>query len=73
MVSLQRVIQGIKLRSYSPSFLNARTTGVEKSCAVWIDFAERSLGSDVSVVGQTSGRREVRTSVGPLTLFFIGF
>ncbi|KIM55859.1 hypothetical protein SCLCIDRAFT_133799, partial [Scleroderma citrinum Foug A] len=65
-LSLQRVIQGMNLRSYSPSFLStARTTGGEKSCAVWAGFAERSSGLDASVVGQTSWRRKVRTSVGP--------
>ena len=76
---LQLVIQGMKLQPCSPSFFDARTailqadeilTGGENSCEIWTGFAERGLGADAEVVGQTPWGGGVRTNVG---LFYLTF
>ncbi|KAL7422859.1 hypothetical protein Q5752_002156 [Cryptotrichosporon argae] len=61
-LALQLIIDAMKLQPCRPSFFDARNaiiqadsilTGGENECLIWAAFAERGLGQDASVVGQT--------------------
>jgi extracellular elastinolytic metalloproteinase len=61
-LSAQLIIDAMKLQPCRPSFFTARDaiiqadqilTGGENGCLIWKAFAERGLGSDANVVGQT--------------------
>ncbi|KAI6127150.1 extracellular elastinolytic metallo proteinase [Pisolithus sp. B1] len=67
---LQLVIEGMKLQPCSPTFFDARKaileadkilTGGENQCEIWEGFAERGLGVDAKVVGQTPWGGGART------------
>lgn len=69
---LQLVIDGMKLQPCSPTFFEARQailqadellTGGENACEIWRGFAERGLGVDAMVTGQTPWGGGVRTNV----------
>ncbi|KAL4072082.1 extracellular elastinolytic metallo proteinase [Scleroderma citrinum] len=77
---LQLVITGMKLQPCSPSFFDARKailqadealTGGENQCEIWAGFAERGLGVDANVVGQTPWGGGVRSNVGLLLSSFL--
>jgi extracellular elastinolytic metalloproteinase len=61
-LSAQLIIDAMKIQPCRPSFFTARDaiiqadqilTGGENACLIWKAFAERGLGSDANVVGQT--------------------
>ena len=61
-LALQLVIDAMKLQPCRPSFFNARDaiiqadqirTGGQNACLIWKAFAERGLGEDATVIGQT--------------------
>ncbi|KAI6144457.1 Fungalysin metallopeptidase-domain-containing protein [Pisolithus tinctorius] len=67
---LQLVIEGMKLQPCSPTFFDARKaileadkilTDGENECRIWEGFAERGLGVDAKVVGQTPWGGGVRS------------
>ncbi|KAG6332045.1 hypothetical protein ID866_7043 [Astraeus odoratus] len=68
---LQLVIEAMKLQPCSPSFFDARKailqadeilTGGENACEIWKGFAQRGLGLDATVVGQTPWGGGVRNN-----------
>ena len=80
MLFLQLVIQGMKLQPCSPSFFNAHIAilqaneilmGSDNSGEIWTGFAERGLGANVEVVGQTLWGRGVCTNVGLFNISFL--
>ena len=59
---IQLIVDGLKLQPCRPSFFDARDaiiqadkirTGGANGCLIWKAFAERGLGTDASVIGQT--------------------
>ncbi len=61
-LALQLIVSAMKLQPCRPSFFDARDaivqadqalTGGENACMIWDAFAERGLGSDAEIVGQT--------------------
>lgn len=61
-LALQLIINGMKLQPCRPSFFDARDaiiladkelTGGENACIIWKAFAERGLGADAEIIGQT--------------------
>lgn len=69
-LALQLIVDGMKLQPCRPSFFDARDailqadqilTGGENACLIWEAFAERGLGQDATVVGQTPWGGGVRT------------
>ncbi|KAL1413436.1 hypothetical protein Q8F55_001203 [Vanrija albida] len=69
-LSLQLIISAMKLQPCRPTFFDARDaiiqadellTGGANQCIIWKAFAERGLGSDAAVVGQTPWGGGVRT------------
>ncbi|KIO00347.1 hypothetical protein M404DRAFT_16393 [Pisolithus tinctorius Marx 270] len=67
---LQLVVEGMKLQPCSPTFFDARKaileadkilTDGENECRIWEGFAERGLGVDAKVVGQTPWGGGVRS------------
>jgi extracellular elastinolytic metalloproteinase len=61
-LAMQLILDGLKLQPCRPSFFDARDaiiqadqirTGGANTCLIWKAFAERGLGQDASVVGQT--------------------
>jgi extracellular elastinolytic metalloproteinase len=61
-LAFQLILDGMKLQPCRPSFFDARDaiiqadtilTGGENSCLIWKAFAERGLGQDARVIGQT--------------------
>jgi len=61
-LAFQLIVDGMKLQPCRPSFFSARDaiiqadqirTGGANACLIWKAFAERGLGQDANVVGQT--------------------
>ncbi|RXK40919.1 extracellular elastinolytic metalloproteinase [Tremella mesenterica] len=61
-LALQLIIDAMKIQPCRPSFFHARDaiiqadqirTGGQNRCLIWKAFAERGLGQDASVIGQT--------------------
>jgi extracellular elastinolytic metalloproteinase len=61
-LALQLIVSAMKIQPCRPSFFDARDaiiqsdqilTGGENACLIWKAFAERGLGADAKVVGQT--------------------
>ncbi|ODO08638.1 extracellular elastinolytic metalloproteinase [Cryptococcus wingfieldii CBS 7118] len=61
-LAFQLIIDGMKLQPCRPSFFDARDaiiqadqilTGGENACIIWKAFAERGLGVDASLIGNT--------------------
>lgn len=70
-LSLQLVLNGMKLQPCRPSFFDARDaiiqadevlTGGENFCDLWVGFAKRGLGPDARVEGRTPWGGGVRTN-----------
>lgn len=70
-LSVQLVINGMKLQPCRPTFFQARDaiiaadqvlTGGENFCTLWKGFAERGLGADAKIEGQTPWGGGVRTN-----------
>ncbi|WVR04708.1 hypothetical protein IAU60_001719 [Kwoniella sp. DSM 27419] len=68
---LQLVVDGMKLQPCRPSFFDARDaiiqadqirTGGANFCLLWKAFAERGLGADARIVGQTPWGGGIRTN-----------
>lgn len=76
-LALQLIVSAMKLQPCRPSFFEARDaivqadeilTGGDNACIIWKAFAERGLGSDAKIVGQTpwgGGVREDGHKVPP--------
>ncbi|WVO16637.1 hypothetical protein L204_104316 [Cryptococcus depauperatus] len=69
-LALQLIINGMKLQPCRPSFFAARDsiiqadqilTGGENTCLIWNAFAERGLGSDATIIGNTPWGGGVRS------------
>jgi extracellular elastinolytic metalloproteinase len=69
-LALQIIISAMKLQPCRPSFFDARNaiiqademlTGGTNACLIWKAFAERGLGLDANVVGQTPWGGGIRT------------
>lgn len=69
-LALQLIIDAMKIQPCRPSFFDARDaiiqadqilTGGANGCIIWKAFAERGLGNDARVVGQTPWGGGVRT------------
>ncbi|BEJ12624.1 hypothetical protein CspHIS471_0210840 [Cutaneotrichosporon sp. HIS471] len=61
-LALQLIVSAMKLQPCRPSFFDSRDaiiqadkalTGGDNACMIWDAFAERGLGSDAEIVGQT--------------------
>ena len=70
-LSIQLVLNGMKLQPCRPTFFQARDaiisadqvlTGGENFCTLWKGFAERGLGSDAKIEGQTPWGGGIRTN-----------
>ncbi|TFK22535.1 extracellular elastinolytic metallo proteinase [Coprinopsis marcescibilis] len=70
-LSIQLVLNGMKLQPCRPNFFQARDaiisadnvlTGGENFCILWNAFAERGLGSDAKIEGQTPWGGGIRTN-----------
>ncbi|KAG5643840.1 hypothetical protein DXG03_009571 [Asterophora parasitica] len=70
-LSVQLVLNGMKLQSCRPSFFDARDaiiqadqvlTGGENFCTLWEGFAARGLGPDAKVEGRTPWGGGIRTN-----------
>ncbi|KAH6901491.1 extracellular elastinolytic metallo proteinase [Coprinopsis sp. MPI-PUGE-AT-0042] len=70
-LSIQLVLNGMKLQPCRPTFFQARDaiisadqvlTGGENFCILWKGFAERGLGSDARIEGQTPWGGGIRTN-----------
>ncbi|WVQ83171.1 hypothetical protein IAT38_005310 [Cryptococcus sp. DSM 104549] len=69
-LAAQLIVDGMKLQPCRPSFFDARDaiiqadsilTGGENACLIWEAFAERGLGQDAMVTGQTPWGGGIRT------------
>lgn len=69
-LAIQLIVDAMKLQPCRPSFFDARNaiiqadqilTGGENACLIWQAFAERGLGEDAAVVGQTPWGGGVRS------------
>jgi len=69
-LAMQLIVDAMKLQPCRPSFFDARDaiiqadqirTGGANGCLVWKAFAERGLGMDANVVGQTPWGGGIRT------------
>ncbi|KAF5347213.1 hypothetical protein D9758_011045 [Tetrapyrgos nigripes] len=69
-LSVQLVLNGMKLQPCQPSFFDARDaiiladeqlTGGENFCTLWKAFSERGLGTDATIIGRTPWGGGVRT------------
>lgn len=69
-LSMQLIIDAMKIQPCRPSFFDARDaiiqadqilTGGSNGCLIWEAFAERGLGTDAKVVGQTPWGGGIRT------------
>jgi extracellular elastinolytic metalloproteinase len=69
-LALQLIISAMKIQPCRPSFFDARDaiiqsdqilTGGENTCLIWKAFAERGLGADAKVIGQTPWGGGVRS------------
>ena len=74
-LSVQLVLNGMKLQQCRPSFFDARDaiiqadevlTGGENYCDLWNAFAEKGLGKDAKVEGRTPWGGGIRTNVSCL-------
>lgn len=61
-LALQLIVSAMKIQPCRPSFFDSRDaiiqsdqilTGGENACLIWKAFAERGLGADAKVIGQT--------------------
>lgn len=69
-LTMQLVVDAMKIQPCRPSFFSARDaiiqadqilTGGENGCIIWKAFAERGLGTDARVIGQTPWGGGIRT------------
>jgi len=70
-LAVQLVLNGMKMQPCRPTFLQARNaiidadrvlTGGENLCTLWAGFADRGLGADARIDGQTPWGGGVRTN-----------